>query len=111
MPAALIGLPGLAGGEINQFSPDRVNTSFAGPWCFCEAVPGAPAAGAGHAAPPASGVCRRPLSTPEQINLQLAGAATVVVSFVTYEEVELAAPPAALFGPVGGAMAEVAGVP
>ena len=48
-----------------------------GAWCMCKEGPGV--------APNAYAYCTSATSVPEQINLQIAGPDTVVVSFVTFE--------------------------
>jgi predicted phosphodiesterase len=59
-------------------------SSFYGPICAC----------AGPTAPFRFATCTAPVSYPEQINLQIASAEVVVVSFVTFEEQLPVAPPA-----------------
>ena len=63
--------------------------SYAGPWCFC----------AGSDAKPdgTTAYCTPARSHAEQINVQLADATTVVVSFVTYEDVP-SDPPIGMLG-------------
>jgi hypothetical protein len=65
--------------------------AFYGPICPCRTSNGTAAA----AAPVEFHTCAAPLFVPEQINLQLANATTVVVSFVTHEHEPPTAPPTA----------------
>jgi hypothetical protein len=75
--------------------------SYEGPWCFCKD----PVAGENR-----SSYCTPPKHSPEQINLQLAASGTVVVGFVTYEDVAVADPPVAEFTPAGGNTTTILGV-
>ena len=80
--------------------------AFYGPICPCRASSAASSAIEYH-------TCSAPLFVPEQINLQLANAATVVVSFVSHELTPPTAPPAARLGlasDVGGATTLLTGV-
>ena len=89
MPGATAG-NGLKDGAT--FGP--VEVSFAGSWCYCKPA----AAGATSAAPPVATYCTPPQFTPEQINLQAAGAGVVVASFVTFEPKLSSVPPVVQWG-------------
>ena len=56
----------------------------------------------GKAGSPKFVTCKPPMSTPQQINIQVAASDTVVVGFVTFENELPASPPVAMFGPAGG---------
>ena len=80
--------PSMCGGpHLGDLVCNGSTSSFYGPICAC--APGAPGAAA-----PTFATCTASRSYPEQINLQIAAADTVVVSFVTFEEELPAEPPA-----------------
>jgi hypothetical protein len=69
-------MPGRNTGDANG----AVNTSAAGPWCYCK--------GSNAEATGAATYCTPQQYIPEQINLQYAAADTLVAGFVTYEPVQ-----------------------
>ncbi len=72
-------MPGASAGNLDcdGCTADTVTNSYAGPWCYCKT----PVGGHNH-----TQYCVAPKNTPEQINLQIADATSVVASFVTREE-------------------------
>lgn len=91
MPAAQAGAHQCDCGEMD--GDEFIFDSYEGPWCFCkDPVPGENA----------TQYCTPAKHSPEQINLQLAASGTVVVGFVTYEDVNATDPPVAVFGEAGG---------
>ena len=71
-------MPGGSAGhfECDGCTVDVVTNSYAGPWCYCRT----PVHGYNH-----TQYCLAPLQVPEQVNLQVADAESVVASFVTRE--------------------------
>ena len=86
-------MPGGSAGhfECDGCTVDVVTNSYAGPWCYCRT----PVRGYNH-----TQYCLAPLQVPEQVNLQVADAESVVASFVTRESSVPTSgePPVAYFG-------------
>ena len=68
-------MPGIAAAEESRMP----SSGFLGAWCYCKSSE-------------LSGYCQAGEAIPEQINLQIASADTVVVAFVTYEATQSATP-------------------
>lgn len=77
--------------------------SYEGPWCFCQDP---------NDHENRAQYCTPPKYMPEQINLQIAAADTIVVGFVTYEDTKSLTlkRPVAQFGPTGGQMITAQGI-
>lgn len=98
----------MPGGSAGQFecdgcTVDSVVNSYAGPWCYCKT----PATGHNN-----TQYCIPPMEVPEQLNLQVADATSVVASFVTrgktYEKEREAC--SAMFGQTEESMQLVPGI-
>jgi hypothetical protein len=102
--ANLCAMPGMANpGEVgNESWWDHIQAAYGGSFCFCEDASKAKDAADRYVA----GYCRSDHGVPEQINLQIASASTVVVGFVTFERSFPANPPTAEFGKEGGSSVE-----
>jgi hypothetical protein len=94
--ANLCAMPGMAN-PTDYTVEDETWTehAYAGSFCYCKN------ATANIDSMYTAEYCRSSKGVPEQINLQIASAGTVVVGFVTFETVMPAEPPVALFGKEG----------
>jgi hypothetical protein len=93
-------------GSDADYAGIHLQKGYAGSFCFCEDVTKAKNAVDRYS----PGICRSAQGVPEQINLQLASASTVVVGFVTFEVGFPADSPTAQFGVVGGTNKTLTGV-
>jgi hypothetical protein len=84
-------MPGNANEESRMPS-----SGYLGAWCYCKSSE-------------LSGYCQPREATPEQVNLQIASADTVVVGFVTYEATQNATP-FAIWGEDEGSLTKATGV-
>jgi hypothetical protein len=88
--------PSMCGGpHLGDLVCNGSTSAFYGPVCVCAAAADDPPHAVAARPPPRFATCTAPTSYPEQINLQIAAADVVVISFVTFEALLPAAPPTA----------------
>lgn len=106
--ANLCAMPGMSSPQMagNSSWVDHVQSGYAGSFCYCEDKTKRKDEVGRYAA----AYCRAALGVPEQINLQIASATTVVAGFVTFERAFPVDPPVAEISKVGTPKKQLTGV-